>query len=59
MRNISDKNLKKFKTHILHSDNFFFRKTYRLRVNVEKYGRDRQATDENMTWRRKWALHAG
>jgi len=46
MRNDSDKIVEKIKTHILCS--IFFFKSYRLRDNVEKYGRAGQATDGNI-----------
>jgi hypothetical protein len=29
----------------------YFRKSCRLRVNVEEYGTARQATDDNIVWR--------
>ena len=48
MRNISDKSCKKIKTHFMFSNIFFFRKSFRLWDNVEKYCWTRQATDENM-----------
>jgi hypothetical protein len=47
MRNASDKFVEKIKTHILCSITFF-RKSCRLWDNVEKYGRTRQATDDNI-----------
>jgi hypothetical protein len=42
--------VEKIKTHILCSI-IFFRKSCRLRGNVEKYVRARQATDDNIIWR--------
>jgi hypothetical protein len=50
MRNSSDKCVEKIKTHILCSMKFF-RKSCRLWDNVEKYGRARQATDDNIIGR--------
>ena len=48
MRNVSDKICRENQnTHFVFS-NFFFRKSYRLRDNVEKYFRAGQATDDNM-----------
>jgi hypothetical protein len=38
----------KLKTHILCSITFFFRKSWRLWDNVQKYGRARQATNGNI-----------
>jgi len=51
MRNISDKTAEKIETHISYSINFFFffRKSCRLCDNLEKYCRDGQATDDNIT----------
>jgi hypothetical protein len=40
--------VEKIKTHILCSVTFF-RKSFRLRDNVKKYGRGRQVRDDNMT----------
>jgi len=40
--------VEKTQTHILCSISFFFQKSFRLWDNVEKYGRFRQATDNNM-----------
>jgi len=37
MRHVSDKIVKKIKTHVLCSVTFFFRKSCRLLDNVEKY----------------------
>jgi hypothetical protein len=42
--------LDKVKSKMLCSITVFFRKSYRLRDNVEKYGTARQATDENTSW---------
>jgi hypothetical protein len=42
-------NEEKLETHILYSITlFFFRKSWRLWENVEKYGTARQATADNM-----------
>jgi len=38
--------VEKIKTHLTLC-NFFFRKSCRLRDNVEKYGGDREAKDDN------------
>jgi len=43
--------VEKRKRNILCSINFFFRKSCRFWDNVEKYGRARQAIDDNITWR--------
>jgi hypothetical protein len=48
MRNVSDNVVEKIKTHILCSVTFS-RKSCHLSDNVEKYGRARQATDDNIT----------
>jgi hypothetical protein len=53
MRNISNRVAEKIKTHILCL--IFPRKLYRLWDNVEKYGRDRQATDDNIIRRMRFA----
>jgi hypothetical protein len=48
MRNVSDKIcIESQNTHFIFG-NFFSGKSYRLRDNVEKYGRTRQATDDNI-----------
>jgi hypothetical protein len=47
--------VEKIKTHILYSVNFF-RKSYRLWDNVEKWGRAGQAIDDTII---TCALHAG
>ena len=52
-----DKFVEKIKTYILCLITFFFRKSYRLCDNVEKYGRVRQTTDDNI--KGSWALNAG
>jgi hypothetical protein len=54
MRNVSDKSCIENKTHILYSVTFF-QKSCRLWDNVEKYGRARQATDDNIIWRMRFA----
>jgi predicted DNA-binding protein YlxM (UPF0122 family) len=50
MRSVSDKifreNLENLNTYIVF--NFFFRKSYRLWHDVEKYGTNRQATYDNI-----------
>ena len=46
MRNVSDKTVDKPK-HVLCSVTFFFRRSYRLWGNAEKYGKTRQVTDDN------------
>jgi hypothetical protein len=55
MKNVSDKRLGKIETQLLCSETYS-RKSCRLRDNVGKYGRARQATDNN---REACALHAG
>jgi hypothetical protein len=47
--------VEKIKTHILCSITFFFRKSWLLWDNVEKYGTARQATDDNIIWRMRFA----
>jgi hypothetical protein len=47
-------NAEKLQTHVLRRITFF-RKPCRLRDNVEKYGRARQATDDNITRRMRFA----
>ena len=47
MRNISDKFVDKFKTHILCSTTYFL-KSRPFLDNVEKFGRPEQATDDIM-----------
>jgi hypothetical protein len=37
--------------------NNVFRKSYRILDNVDKYGRARLATDNNIIWRRKAVIH--
>jgi hypothetical protein len=51
---IQTKVVEKTKTHILYSIKFF-RKSCLLWDNVEKYGRGRQATDDNITRRMRFA----
>jgi len=48
MKNVSGKIIEKIKTQILGTITFFLRKSWRLWVNVEKYCRAGQATDDNM-----------
>ena len=47
----------KIESHILRSITFFPRKSCLLRDNVEKYGKDEHATDDNMRviWRMRLA----
>jgi hypothetical protein len=55
MRNVSNNScIENQKTHFRFS-NFLFRKSYRLWDNVEKYGRSRLATDDNITRRMRFA----
>jgi hypothetical protein len=54
MRNISNKVVEKIKAHILFSVTFF-RKSCRLWDNVKKYGTARQATDDNIIRRMRFA----
>jgi hypothetical protein len=54
MRNFSDKSVEEIQTHILYSKTFF-RKSCRLRNNKEKYGTARQATDDNIIRRMRFA----
>jgi hypothetical protein len=44
----------KIKTHILHSINIF-RKSWPLWNNVEKYGRAKQDTNDNIIWCMRFA----
>jgi len=49
MKNVSDKICKENQnSHFMFSSFFFFRKSYRLWDNVEKYDTARQITDGNM-----------
>jgi hypothetical protein len=41
--------------HTFYVQQLFFRKSYHLRDNVEKYGTARQATDGNIIWRMRFA----
>jgi hypothetical protein len=54
MRNVPDKIVEKIKTHILCSKTFS-RKSFHLWDNVEKYGRARQFTDDNIIRRMRFA----
>jgi len=47
MRNVADKNLEEIKTHFVFS-NIFFENSAVSEINVEKYRRTGQATDDNM-----------
>ena len=40
--------VEEIKTHFVVKDFFFSQKSYHLCDNMEKYGRSRQATDDNM-----------
>jgi len=51
MRNISDKDAEKFKTHILWPITFFSLKARSLLHNAEKYGTAIQEANGNTTWR--------
>jgi len=51
MRNVSDRIVKKVKTHVSCLITFSPRKSYRLWDNVEGYSTARQATDANLIWR--------
>ena len=56
MRNFIDKFVGKMKTYILCSKFlFFFRKLCLLWDGVEKYGRGREATDDNKAWHMHFA----
>jgi hypothetical protein len=51
MKNCSDKSCRENQnTNFMFSNFFFSRKSCRLWDNLEKYGRQRQATDGNTTW---------
>ena len=52
--NVSKKFVAKIKTHISSSITIFW-KSYRLWDSVEKYRRGRQATDDNIIWRKRFA----
>jgi hypothetical protein len=54
IRYVSDKIVEKIKTHILCSINFS-QKSCRLSDNVEKYGREGEATDDNIIRRMRFA----
>jgi len=56
MRNISDKSCRENQeTHFMFDTIFFSRKSCRLWDNVERYGRGRQATGDNMIQRMRIA----
>jgi hypothetical protein len=55
MRHASDEVVEKIKTHILCSVTFFFRISCRLWDKMEIYGRPRQATDNIITRRMRFA----
>jgi hypothetical protein len=46
--------VERIKTHILCSITFF-RKSFRLGDNAEKYGTHKQAKDDNIIWRMRFA----
>jgi len=48
MRNVTRKSCGENKAHFMYNNSFFFRKSCRLWDNVEKYGTDREATDDIM-----------
>jgi hypothetical protein len=54
MRNVSVKSVEKIKTHILCSITFS-RQSFRIWDNVEKYDRARQATNDNIIQRMRFA----
>jgi hypothetical protein len=54
MRSISDNFVDKIKTHIL-CPSKFLPKIVPLKGNMEKYGRTRQAADDNITRRMRFA----
>jgi hypothetical protein len=55
MRNVSDRICRGNRsTHFMFS-NFFFRVSCRLWDNVQKYGRARQTTNDNIIWRMRFA----
>jgi len=55
MRNVSDRFVDKIKTHILWSITFFFSKIFFFLDNVEKHGRLRQTTDDDVIWNMRCA----
>ena len=60
MTSISDKSVDKMNTHFMFN-NFFFRKSYSLLDNLEKYGRTVEAIDDNIIWRMciaRWIIKA-
>ena len=45
--------VEKIQTHFMYDKSFLFsRKSFRLRDNVEKYGRVRETTDDVTIWRK-------
>jgi hypothetical protein len=56
MRNILNKFVEKIKTRILSRTNFFPPKISRLWNNVEKYSRERQASEESLIRSKKHAI---
>ena len=56
MRNVSDRSCRENQnTHFIFNNFFFLRKWCRLWGIVEKYGRDRQATDDDIIQRQRFA----
>jgi len=56
MRKVSDKSCRENqKSHFMFNNFFFFRKSCRLLDKVEKYGRARQATDDSIIRRMRFA----
>jgi hypothetical protein len=51
--------VEKIKTHSLYSANVSPKKRNIYEIMWKNCGRDRQATDENMMWRRKCSLRVG
>ena len=54
MRNVLDKLVEEIETHILYSKTFF-QKWCHLWYNVKKYGTAGEASDDNITWRMRFA----
>jgi hypothetical protein len=52
---LSEKIVEKIKIQFILNNIFFYRNSYRLKDNVEKYSRDRQATDDNIIRRMRFA----
>jgi hypothetical protein len=56
MRNVSDKSCRENQNTYFAFSNFFFRKSCRVWDNVERYGRIRQSTDDNIIQRMHFAF---